>query len=55
MKSYLIKYQSANSKDYAEVVSARNEAEAWKQANKMVYKHDDRDRVLSVSEYREEY
>ena len=53
MNTYVVKYQSFNRANYSEMVSAKNEKDAFKAAQKMVVKHDDRDVILSVTEHNE--
>lgn len=50
MNTYLVNYQSFNDKDYAETVNAKSESDALKKAKKNVYKKDDRDRIVSITE-----
>lgn len=50
MNTYVVKFQSFNRTDYEEMVSAKNENDAYKAAQKMVVKHDDRDKIISVTE-----
>ena len=46
MKTYEVKFESFNRLDYTELVSAKNEKEAFKIAKKA--KKDDRDKILSI-------
>lgn len=50
MNTYLVKYSSFNRKDYEEMVSAKNENEARVLGNKMINKHDDRDKIIEITE-----
>lgn len=50
MHTYLVNYQSVNRSNYTKLVSAKNEGEARKVANKIIHKEDDRDTVLKVTE-----
>jgi hypothetical protein len=50
MKAWTVKFKSFNREDYCETVSGKNEVEARKNANKMVIKHDDRDKIESIEE-----
>lgn len=53
MNTYVVKYASFNRENYSEMVSAKNEIDARKAANKMVFKHDDRDTIVSITEHNE--
>lgn len=50
MKVWTVKFKSVNAQDYYETVSANNEQEARKAAQRMTVKHDDRDYVMWVKE-----
>lgn len=50
MKAWTVKFKSYNREDYCETVSGKNEIETRKNANKMVIKHDDRDKIESITE-----
>lgn len=53
MNTYLVNYESFNRKNYEEMVSAKNEKDARVMANKMINKHDDRDKIISITEHNE--
>lgn len=50
MKTYTVKFRSFNREDYTETVSGKNEQDAFKNANRMTIKRDDRDKVISIVE-----
>lgn len=50
MKAWTVKFQSYNGKDYCETVSGRNEQEAFKNAQRMTVKKDDRDKIEWIKE-----
>lgn len=50
MSLYEVKFESYNRENYSEMVSGKNEKDARKAANKLTIKHDDRDKILSITE-----
>lgn len=50
MKTWTVKFNSFNRKDYSETVSGKDEKEARKNAHRMTIKHDDRDTVAWIKE-----
>lgn len=52
MKVWTVKFKSYNREDYCETVSAKDEKQAYKDAQKMTVKHDDRDTIEWIKEDR---
>jgi hypothetical protein len=50
MKAWTVKFKSVNQDDYCETVSGRDEKEAFKNAQRMTIKRDDRDKVEWIKE-----
>lgn len=50
MKAWTVKFKSFNREDYCETVSGRNEQEAFKNAQSMTIKRDDRDKIEWIKE-----
>lgn len=52
MKTWTVKFKSVNKSDYCETVSGKDEKEAFKNAQRMTVKNDDRDKVEWIREDR---
>lgn len=50
MKAWVVKYQSYNNEDYIETIFAPSRVEALKNAKRVTYKKDDRDKIISIKQ-----
>ena len=49
MEAWNVKYKSFNREDYVEVVSGKDQKDAFKNAKKSLYRRDDRDIIQHVT------